>query len=170
MMGRRTTHRGVGQAGPGAGTEHFAAAALVLGLVLSTFTASPVAAQTGPGPITPPFIVLSQLASGSALGLTTAGPFSAVTKIPQVGTYVTVRWTLRPATAGQRIEVYVSTKASGGSWGPWKLLTGRLTDARGMAYFHWRSEQPVWLSVQGRFVGATHLTSARAPAVQIHWR
>jgi hypothetical protein len=147
-----------------------AALVLVLSLALSTATAPRAAAQATPGPVTPPYIVLAHLASGSAVGLTTVGPFSAVTKIAQAGTYVTVRWTLSPATAGQRIEVYVTTRAPGSNWGPWRLLTARLTDAQGTAYFHWRSEQPGWLSVQGRFEGAAHLTAARAPAVQIRWR
>jgi hypothetical protein len=104
------------------------------------------------------------------VGLTTVGPFSAVTKIPRVGAYVTVRWTLSPPTAGQRIEVYVTTRGPGGIWGPWTPLTARLTDARGVAYFHWRMEQPGRFSVQGRFAGAAHLTTARAAAVQIRWR
>jgi hypothetical protein len=143
---------------------------LVLGLSLSAATAAPVAAQATPGPIIPPYIVVAQLGSDSALGVTTVGPFSAATKIPRLGAYVTVRWTLRPVAAGQRIDVYVTAKAPGGSWGPWKLLTVRLTDAQGTAYFRWRSEQRVWLSVQGRFAGAIHLTAARGPAVQIRWR
>jgi hypothetical protein len=143
---------------------------LALSLALGVGAPPPVAAQATPGPITPPYIVLAHLTSGSATGLTTVGPFSAVTKVARPGSYVTVRWTLSPPAAGQRIEVYVTTRAPGGSWGPWTLLTARLTDAQGMAYFHWRSAQPRWLSVQGRFVGATHLTPARGPAVQIHWR
>ncbi|MGO9178937.1 MAG: hypothetical protein ACLQHS_06660 [Candidatus Limnocylindrales bacterium] len=163
-------HAGAGWAVPGSGKWRAAAVVLVLSLSLSVATAAPVAAQATPGPITPPYIVVAQLGSGSALGVTTVGPFSAATKTRRLGAYVTVRWTLRPATAGQRIDVYVTTKAPSGSWGPWRLLTARLTDARGMAYFHWRSEQPVWLSVQGRFAGAVHLTSARGPAVQIRWR
>ncbi len=147
-----------------------AALVLVRSLAMGAGTAPPVAAQATPGPVTPPYIILAHLTSGSSLGLTTVGPFSAVTKIAQAGTYVTVRWTLSPATAGQRIEVYVTTRASGGIWGPWTLLTVRLTDAHGVGYFHWRMEQPGWFSVQGRFAGAAHLTTARAPAVQIRWR
>ena len=155
---------------PGSRKWRAAAAVLVLSLSLSAATTTPVAAQATPGPITPPYIVVAQLGSGTALGVTTVGPFSAATKTPRLGAYVTVRWTLRPATAGQRIDVYVTTKAPGGSWGPWRLLTARLTDAQGTAYFHWRSRTLVWLSVQGRFAGAAHLTSARARAVQIRWR
>jgi hypothetical protein len=143
---------------------------LALSLALGAGTPATVTAQATPGPITPPYIVLTHLTSGTATGLTTAGPFSAVTKIARPGTYVTFRWTLSPPAADQRIEVYVTTRSPGGSWGPWTYLTARLTDAQGMAYFHWRLQQPGWLSVQGWFAGATHLTAARAPAVQIRWR
>jgi hypothetical protein len=72
--------------------------------------------------------------------------------------------------AGQHIEVYVTTKGPDCTWGSSGLLTARLTNAQGIAYFHWRSGTPAWLSVQGRFEGAAHLAAARAPAVQIRWR
>ena len=145
------------------------ALALVTSLVLAAGTAAPAAAQATPGPITPPFIVLAQLTSGSAVGLTTVGPFSSTTKLPRPGEYATIRWVLSPPVPDQHIAVYVTTKAPDGTWGPWRLLTARLTDAKGVAYFHWRSGTPTWLSVQGRFQGATHLTPARAPAVQVRW-
>ncbi len=145
------------------------ALALVMSLALAAGTAPPAVAQATPGPITPPFIVLAQLTSGSAVGLTTAGPFSSTTKLPRPGEYVTIRWVLSPPVADQHIEVYVTTKGPDGTWAPWRLLTARLTDARGIAYFHWRSGTPTWLSVQGRFQGTTHLTPARAPAVQVRW-
>jgi hypothetical protein len=144
--------------------------ALVISLALSAGTATPAAAQVSPGPITPPFIVLAQLTSGSAVGLTTGGPFSSTTKLPRPGEYATIRWVLSPPVPDQHIDVYVTTRGPEGTWGPWRLLTARLTDAQGMAYFHWRSATPTWLSVQGRFQGATHLTPARAPAVQVRWR
>ena len=146
------------------------ALALVSSLVLAAGTAPPAAAQATPGPITPPFIVLAQLTSGSVVGLTTVGPFSSTTKLPRPGEYATIRWVLSPPVPDQHIDVYVTTKAPDGTWGPWRLLTARLTDAKGVAYFHWRSGTPTWLSVQGRFQGAIHLTPARAPAVQVRWR
>ncbi len=145
------------------------ALALVMSLAWSAGTATPAAAQATPGPITPPFIILAQLTSGSVVGLTTAGPFSSTTKRPRPGEYVTIRWVLSPPAAGQHIEVWVTTKGPDGGWAPWRLRTARLTDAKGIAYFHWRSATPAWWSVQGRFAGATHLTPARAPAVQVRW-
>jgi hypothetical protein len=147
-----------------------AALVMVVSLTTGAGTVQPVAAQASPGPITPPFIILAQIASGSSPGLTTAGPFSAVTKLPRVGTYVTIRWVLDPPAADQRIEVFVATKGPSGTWSTWTPLTARLTDSHGIAYFHWRLARPGWLSVQGRFAGAVHLTAARAPAVQVRWR
>ena len=91
------------------------ALALVTSLALAAGTAPPAAAQATPGPITPPFIVLAQLTSGSAVGLTTVGPFSSTTKLPRPGEYVTIRWVLSPPVPDQHIDVYVTTKATDGT-------------------------------------------------------
>ena len=119
--------------------------------------------------VTPPYIVLTHLASGSALGVTVAGPFSQGAKLPKLDEYVTVRWTLSPAMTGQVLDVYVASKGASGTWGPWKRLTVRLTGAHGYAYFHWRSLTPAWISVWAKFPGTLHLTSVASPAVQIRW-
>ena len=119
--------------------------------------------------LVPPYLGVTRLTSGSALGVTVAGPFTQGTKHPKLGEYITVRWTLSPAFAGEKLDVYVASRAPGGLWGPWKLLTVRLTGTHGYAYFHWRSVTPAWISAWARFPGSSHLTSAASPAVQIRW-
>ena len=119
--------------------------------------------------VIPPYIVVTHLASGTALGVTVSGPFSQGTKLPKLGEYVTVRWALSPSMAGQVLDVYVASRGSTGHWGPWKRLPVRLTGAHGYAYFHWRSLTPAWISVWARFPGSLHLTSVASPAVQIRW-
>jgi hypothetical protein len=119
--------------------------------------------------VIPPYLVITHLASGSALGVTVAGPFSQGMKLPKLGDYVTVRWKLSPSMAGQVLDVYVASRGSTGHWGPWKRLTVRLTGAHGYAYFHWRSLTPAWISVWAKFPGSLHLTSVASLAVQIRW-
>ena len=142
------------------------AAAVVAAAMVLPFAAGSRAQATQ---VIPPYLGVARLASGSALGLTVVGPFTGATKLPKLGEYVTVRWTLSPAFAGEPLDVYIATKGPTGHWGPWKRLTVRLTGAHGYAYFHWRSPTPAWISVWAGFPGSSHLTSAASPAVQISW-
>ena len=122
------------------------------------------------GPVTPPFIIATDLASGSAVGVTRLGPFSSVTKIPRVGQYVSVRWALRPRLTGQLIGVETATKAADGRWGPWIRVTGRVTNDDGVVTFFIRSTHPQWLSIRSRFAGGEQETPSVSPAVQVRWR
>jgi uncharacterized repeat protein (TIGR01451 family) len=123
-----------------------------------------------PEPVTPPYIVATRLASASALGVGTIGPFSSATKVPRLGQYAAVRWALSPAQAHQLVGVEIATKRADGTWGPWVSVTSRLTDTSGVAFYFLRSTRPLWVSIRGRFAGTEHLAASIAPAVQVHWR
>lgn len=123
-----------------------------------------------PGPATPPYIAATRLASASAFGVATVGPFSSATKVPRVGQYAAVRWVLSPAQAHRLIGVEIATKGADGTWGPWMRVTSRLTDTSGVAYYFLKSTRPLWVSIRGRFAGTGHLAPSIAPAVQVHWR
>jgi uncharacterized repeat protein (TIGR01451 family) len=123
-----------------------------------------------PGPVTPPFIIATDVASGSAVGVTRVGPFSSATKIPRVGQSVSVHWVLSPRLSGQLIGVEIAIKAADGSWGPWIRVTGRLTNDNGVVTFFIRSTRSQWLSIRSRFAGGEHVTPSVSPAVQIRWR
>ena len=142
-------------------------------IAATVLTASPLTANAAEGPsavVTPPYIILTHLVSGAAPGVTMAGPFATGPIVAGVDHYVTVRWSLSPTLTGQLIDVYVATRASNGRLGAWTLLTKRLTDAHGRAYFTWRSAKPESIAVLGRFGGGTHFTPSSALPRSIVWQ
>lgn len=97
--------------------------------------------------------------AGSALGLATSG-FSATTKVAKFGQYVTWQFGFGASAANKNVTILVATKSSSGVWSAFKALTGRIADANGNAYFHWKYSTATWISVRGQ-LDSTTLTPAR---------
>ncbi len=109
------------------------------------------------------------ISAATALGATKVGPFSTTTKVAALGKYVTWRFAGGSALAGKTVQIWVATKNADGSWGAFTLLTGRVADASGNAYFWWRSSSAKWISVRAYYAGdATHSASWSA-ARQGRW-
>ena len=100
--------------------------------------------------------------AASALGVTTSGPFTTATKLPRIGTFITVKLWFGAAATGQTVGVYVATRTNG-VWSGFAGLTSRVADSRGNVYFHWRASRASWWSVYGQ------LSGARSNAVQVRW-
>ncbi len=100
------------------------------------------------------------ISADSALGATKVGPFSTTTKVAALNQYVTWRFSGGAALADKSVEIWVATKNADGSWGAFTLLTARVADASGNAYFWWRSSTAKWISVRAYYAGdATHSAS-----------
>ncbi len=87
--------------------------------------------------------------AASALGVTTSGPFTAATKIPKLGQYITVKFSLGAAAAGKIVTIYEAARTPAnttGTWGAFHGLTTRIADANGNVYFYWKSASAAWLS------------------------
>jgi hypothetical protein len=105
------------------------------------------------------------LAAGSKLGLaSSAGTYTASTKVSPLGGYVTWRANLGLAGAGQTVGINVATRRPDGSWTPFSQLTSRRADDSGVVTFSWRQASPKWVSLQ--FVGVGVATSAS----QARWK
>ena len=146
------------------------AAILLAAILLAAGPLTADASSAKPGVVTPPYIILTHLVSTAAPGVTTAGPFGTGAIVAGIDRYVTVRWSLSPTLSGQLIDVYVATRASNGRLSAWTLLTKRLTDAHGRAYFMWRSAKPESIAVLGRFAGGVHFTPSSALPRSIVWQ
>jgi len=115
------------------------------------------------------------LTAGSAVGVVRVpappvGPFGRKTLVVKPNQQTTCRWTMTPLAGQQTIQVWVAVKGSDGTWGPFQLLTTRLTDlTTGNAYFFWKSATPAWVSIQGRFPGSALFGAATANRTcQVH--
>jgi hypothetical protein len=113
-------------------------------------------APTLPAPIT-------SISAGTALGLTISGPFSASTKVQRLGQYVTWQFGFGSAAAGKNVTVLLATKSASGAWSAFKSFTGRIADANGNAYFHWKFTKAAWISVEAQ------LGTTMTPARQARW-
>ena len=102
--------------------------------------------------------------AATALGVVTAGPFTAATKVAGLGKYQTFFISFGAGAAGQTVGILVATKNSAGVWSSFTRLTGRVADASGNVYYYFRSSAATWISVRGD-VGGTLST-----AVQGRWR
>lgn len=99
--------------------------------------------------------------ASSALGVTRVGPFTAATKLPALGKYVSVKMSLGTAAAGETIEIWRASKNSAGVWSAFTKLTARVADASGNVYFFHRSYSAAWLSFYG-VLGADRTNSSQA--------
>lgn len=99
--------------------------------------------------------------ASSALGVTRVGPFTAATKLPALGNYVTVKMSLGTSAAGKTVEIWSASKNSAGVWSAFTVLTARVADASGNVYFFHRSYSAAWLSFYG-VIGADRTNSSQA--------
>jgi hypothetical protein len=114
-------------------------------------------APTLPAPIT-------SISAGTALGLGTSGSsYSAATKIAKYGQYVTWQFGFGSAAAGKNVTILLATKSASGTWSAFKPFTGRIADANGNAYFHWKFTKAAWISVEAQ------LGTTITPARQARW-
>lgn len=102
--------------------------------------------------------------NASALGVTTAGPFSTTTKVAALGKYQTFKISYGAGAAGQTVGILVATKNSAGVWSGFTRVTGRVADSAGNVYYYWRSSAASWISVRG------DLSGSLSNAVQGRWR
>jgi len=109
-------------------------------------------------------VVVSAASAASALGVTTAGPFTTTTKVAALGKYVTVKMSFGASAAGATVAIWTASKNSAGVWSAFTQKTSRIADASGNVYYYWRSSSAAWLSIQGR------LGDVRANAVQARWK
>lgn len=99
----------------------------------------------GAGVTPPPPTFVGSGSAASHLGITTSGPFTTATKIPAIGKYVTVKFTMGAAAAGAHVIVLVATK-HGTVWSAFVNTTTRIADASGNVYYFYRSFSAAWLS------------------------
>ncbi|MGO9181136.1 MAG: hypothetical protein ACLQBX_11270 [Candidatus Limnocylindrales bacterium] len=111
----------------------------------------------------------TSLTAVTAAGVTTVGPFTTKTTVVKVGKYITVHFAMSPAYANQTINVWVASKTNG-TWSKFAILTTRLTNAEGDAYFYWKSGSAAWLSIQGQLPGSSTLAPSLAAARQLEWK
>ncbi len=102
------------------------------------------------------------VADGSALGLTTSGPFSTTTKVQLQGRYVTWKFSFGQAAAGHVVRIWLASR-SGTAWSSFAALTSRIADSNGDVYFHWRYAAAKWISLRAS------LGDTFAPARQVRW-
>jgi hypothetical protein len=106
----------------------------------------------------------STVTAGTVLGLGTSGSsYSAATKIAKYGQYVTWQFGFGSAAAGKNVTIWLATKSASGTWSAFKSFTGRIADANGNAYFHWKFTKAAWISVEGQ------LGTTITPARQARW-
>lgn len=88
--------------------------------------------------------------TGTALGNTKTGPFTASTKIAHHGGYITWQFDGGTVAANQTIQIWAYKKTSlTGKWSAAYLLTTRKTSATGVAYANIRSySSSLWLSIR----------------------
>ena len=137
-----------------AGTATYTATA-TFGLLTATATAT----VTGTG---------AQAFAGAAskLGLPSSSwPYTTATKAVLLHGYVTWQAGLGSAAAGKTVGVYLSSRGSDGSWGPWTRVTGRRADASGTVVYSRREAAAAWLSVRFSLDGVTFMN-----ALQARWR
>ncbi len=135
----------------GAASFYFLAPSSAGTAVLTAF----VSGVTGPqsvsitvGTPTPPAPPVAYTAA-SALGVTMSGPFTTATKLPKLGQYITVKFSLGAAAAGKIVTIYEAARTPAnttGTWGAFHGLTTRIADANGNVYFYWKSTSAAWLS------------------------
>ena len=108
--------------------------------------------------------------STSALGLMpNQGPWSTSTKVAAANKYITWRFQGGSALAGKLVQIQVAVKNSSGGWGPFIVLTSRLADSSGTAYFQWRSTNK-WVSARAYYPGDTSVAESWSPARQGRWK
>ncbi len=101
--------------------------------------------------------------AASALGVTTSGPFTTATKLPAIGKYVTWQFSFGSAAAGKNVTILWEAKSASGTWPGMKAFTGRIADANGNVYFHWKFTKATWISVEAQ------LGTTMTPARQARW-
>lgn len=114
--------------------------------------------------------VVARGAAASALGVRRAGFFSTSTKVPALGTYATVRFSLGAAYAGKTIGIWAATKGSTGVWSTFSRLTSRIADASGNVYYFVRSSSAAWKSFRAAFDGGGSLAAKATVSAQVRWR
>lgn len=102
--------------------------------------------------------------NASALGVTTAGPFSTTTKVAALGKYQTFKISYGAGAAGSTVGILVATKNSAGVWSGFTRVTGRVADSSGTVYYYVRNSSATWISLRG------DLSGSLSNAVQGRWR
>lgn len=100
-------------------------------------------------------------AAGSALGVTTVGPFTAATKVTTHGKYVTFKFELGAGAAGKLVTILVATKSSSGVWSSFTALTGRTANSAGVVYYYSRQSSATWKSFRATSSDSGLTTVAR---------
>jgi hypothetical protein len=132
------------------------------GVVTVTAVVDPLPNQSASITVAVPVTVSAT--AGTALGVTTSGPFSTTTKVQALGGYVTWKFSFGAAGAGQTVEIWRAVKQADGTWSGFTLLTKRVANSNGDVFFYWRSSSATWISVRGK-LGTTY-----TPALQARWK
>lgn len=117
----------------------------------------------------------------SALGpMIPPGPFDDSTKIAALGRYITWKLMFGPSYAGRLIQVTnavrtpkTNQEAEAGvpiTWSAFTNPTGRIADANGDVYVHYRRFFTEWISVRGFYPGTDTLNPKITLACQGRWR
>ena len=116
-----------------------------------------------------PLPVLS-IGASSALGLKPAAGYTATTpKSTNVRKYVTWKFKLGLAQAGERVNVLVATRV-GTTWGGPKYYKSAFADSSGVVTVTWTRPTAGAINVRVQLYGSTTYAPSTSPALGAYWR
>jgi hypothetical protein len=119
--------------------------------------------------ITAPLRALS-IRGSTALGLRPASGYTTATpKVAHVGTYVTWKFNLGPAQAGQRVNILVANRI-GTAWSAPTYYKSARADANGVVTFAWTRAKAAAINVRVQLPGSATYATSTSPALGAYWR
>jgi GH25 family lysozyme M1 (1,4-beta-N-acetylmuramidase) len=111
-----------------------------------------------------------RIGASSALGLKTATGYTTATpKVAGVGRYVTWKFSLGAAQAGQRVNILVATRIGTAFGGP-KYYKSVRADAKGVVTFAWTRATAGAISVRVQLPGSSAYAMSTSPPLAAVWR
>jgi hypothetical protein len=101
--------------------------------------------------------------AGTALNVTTTGPFGTATVVANPNQYVTYKFSCGVAGAGQKYTILGAKKNADGTWGAFTAVTSRIADSGGNVYYYVRTTGGQWWSFR------MQIASSYSPARQARW-
>lgn len=101
--------------------------------------------------------------AGTALNVTTTGPFGTATVVAKPNQYVTYKFSCGVAGAGQKYTILGAKKNANGTWGAFTAVTSRIADSGGNVYYYVRTTGNQWWSFR------MQIASSFSPARQARW-
>jgi GH25 family lysozyme M1 (1,4-beta-N-acetylmuramidase) len=111
-----------------------------------------------------------RIRASSALGLRPASGYTTATpKVTRVGRYVTWKFNLGLAQAGQRVNILVANRV-GTAWGAPKYYKSARADANGVVTFAWTRTTAGGINVRVQIHGSSTYAMSTSPALAAFWR